>query len=119
MWAALEETGMVVNVHTSATQGVARTHYEGPRPVEPKKQSLGFANRQSPAQQCLGNLIVSGVFDRPPNLKAVCAEFDVAWVANLVQQVNYWFGRASTFDAARNINNLTPSKSCKTNARLT
>ena len=28
MWAALEETAMIVNVHTSATQGVARKHYE-------------------------------------------------------------------------------------------
>jgi predicted TIM-barrel fold metal-dependent hydrolase len=119
MWAALEETGMIVNVHTSATQGVARTHYEGPRTVEPKKQSLGFANRQAPAQQFLGNLILSGVFDRHPKLKVVCAEFDVGWVANLVQQVDYWFGRASTFDAQRNINKLPPSEYFKKNAFFT
>src|SRR5215813_9270579 len=116
MWAALEETGMIVNVHTSATQGVARTHYEGPREIEPKKQSLGFANKQAPAQQFLGNLILSGVFDRYPKLKVVCAEFDVGWVANLVQQVDYWFGRASTFDAERNINKLPPSEYFKKNA---
>jgi predicted TIM-barrel fold metal-dependent hydrolase len=110
MWAALEETGMIINVHTSATQGVARTHYEGPRPVEPKKQSLGFADKQAPAQQFLGNLILSGVFDRHPKLQVVCAEFDVGWVANLVQQVDYWFGRQSTFDVDRNINKLPPSE---------
>jgi uncharacterized protein len=119
MWAALEETRMVVNVHTSATQGVARAHYEGPRTVEPKKQSLGFANKQAPAQQFLGNLILSGVFDRHPELKVVCAEFDVGWVANLVQQVDYWFGRASTFDAERNINKLPPSEYFKRNAFFT
>jgi uncharacterized protein len=119
MWAALEETGMIVNVHTSATQGVARTHYEGPRETEPKKQSLGFANKQAPAQQFLGNLILSGVFDRCPKLKVVCAEFDVGWVANLVQQVDYWFGRASTFDAERNINKLPPSEYFKKNAFFT
>jgi len=119
MWAALEETGMIVNVHTSATQGVARTHYEGPREIEPKKQSLGFANKQAPAQQFLGNLILSGVFDRYPKLKVVCAEFDVGWVANLVQQVDYWFGRASTFDAERNINKLPPSEYFKKNAFFT
>ena len=110
MWAALEETGMVLNVHTSATQGIARTHYEGPRPMEPKKQSIGFADKQAPAQQFLGNLILSGVFDRYPKLRVVCAEFDVGWVANLVQQVDYWFGRQSTFDADRNINKLPPSE---------
>jgi uncharacterized protein len=119
MWAALEETGMIVNVHTSATQGLARTHYEGPREIEPKKQSLGLANKQAPAQQFLGNLILSGVFDRYPKLKVVCAEFDVGWVANLVQQVDYWFGRASTFDAERNINKLAPSEYFKKNAFFT
>jgi len=119
MWSALEETGMVINVHTSVTQGVARTHYEGPREVEPKKQSLGFANKQVPAQQFLGNMILSGVFDRYPKLKVVCAEFDVGWVANLVQQVDYWFGRASTFDAELNINKLPPSEYFKTNAFFT
>ena len=119
MWAALEETGMVVNVHTSATQGVARTHYEGPREVEPKKQSLGFATKQAPAQQFLGNLILSGVFDRHPKLKAVCAEFDVGWVANLVQQVDYWFGRDSTFDADKNINQRSPSEYFKKNVFVT
>jgi uncharacterized protein len=119
MWAALEETGMIVNVHTSATQGIARTHYEGPRDVDPKKQSLGLANKQAPAQQFLGNLILSGVFDRHPKLKVVCAEFDVGWVANLVQQVDYWFGRASTYDAERNTNKLAPSAYFKTNAFFT
>jgi len=119
MWAALEGTGMTVNVHTSATQGIARKHYEGPRDVEPKKQSLGLANKQAPAQQFLGNLILSGVFDRHPKLKVVCAEFDVGWVANLVQQVDYWFGRASTYDAERNINKLAPSTYFKTNAFFT
>jgi len=119
MWSALEETGMVINVHTSVTQGVARTHYEGPREVEPKKQSLGFANKQVPAQQFLGNMILSGVFDRYPKLKVVCAEFDVGWVANLVQQVDYWFGRASTFDAELNINKLPPSDYFKSSVFFT
>ena len=119
MWAALEETGMIVNVHTSATQGVARKHYEGPRDVDPKKQSLGLANKQAPAQQFLGNLILSGIFDRHPRLKVVCAEFDVGWVANLVQQVDYWFGRASTYDAEKNINKQPPSAYFKSNAFFT
>ncbi|HEX2931012.1 MAG TPA: amidohydrolase family protein, partial [Candidatus Binatia bacterium] len=119
MWSALEETGMVVNVHTSATQGVARTHYEGPREVEPRKQSLGFATKQAPAQQFLGNLILSGVFDRHPKLKVVCAEFDVGWVANLVQQVDYWFGRDSTFDADKNINRGKPSEYFRNNVFFT
>ena len=119
MWQALEETGMVVNVHTSVTQGVARTHYEGPRQEDPVKEPIGFARKQVPAQQFLGNMIFSGNLDRHPKLKLVCAEFDVGWVANMVQQVDYWFGRASTFDADRNLNRRPPSEYFSSNIFFT
>jgi predicted TIM-barrel fold metal-dependent hydrolase len=119
IWEAVEETGIVINVHTSATQGQARTHFEGPRPGDPRKQSVGFASKQAPSQQFLGNLIFSGVFDRHPKLQVVCAEFDVGWVANLVQQVDYWFDRASTFDAELNINRFPPSHYFKNNIYFT
>lgn len=119
LWTAAEETGIVINVHTSITQGVARTHFEGPREGDPRKQSAGFASKQVPAQQFLGALIFSGVFDRHPNLKVVCAEFDVGWVANLVQQVDYWFGRKSTYDADLNVNRLPPSEYFKRNIFFT
>jgi predicted TIM-barrel fold metal-dependent hydrolase len=119
MWQALEETGMIVNVHTSVTQGVARTHYEGPREEDPVKEPIGFARKQVPAQQFIGNMILSGNLDRHPKLKIVCAEFDVGWVANMVQQVDYWFGRASTFDAEKNLNKRPPSEYFKTNVFFT
>jgi uncharacterized protein len=119
MWAALEETKMVVNVHTTATQGVARKHFEGPRDEDPRKQSLGFAPRQQAAQEFLGNLVFSGVFDRYPRLRVVCAEFDVGWVANLVQQVDYWYGRKSTYDPELNVNRLMPSEYFKDNICFT
>lgn len=119
MWRALEETGMVVNVHTSVTQGVARTHYEGPRQEDPVKEPIGFARKQVPAQQFIGNMILSGNLDRHPKLRLVCAEFDIGWVANMVQQVDYWFGRASTFDADRNLNQRPPSEYFKSNIFFT
>ena len=119
MWRALEETGMIVNVHTSVTQGVARTHYEGPREEDPVKEPIGFARKQVPAQQFVGNMILSGNFDRHPKLRVVCAEFDIGWVANMVQQVDYWFGRASTFDADRNLNQRPPSEYFKSNIFFT
>ena len=119
MWQALEETGMIINVHTSVTQGVARTHYEGPREEDPIKEPIGFARKQVPAQQFVGNMILSGNLDRHPKLKIVCAEFDVGWVANMVQQVDYWFGRASTFDAEKNLNKRPPSEYFKANIFFT
>ncbi|HXV48086.1 MAG TPA: amidohydrolase family protein, partial [Candidatus Binatia bacterium] len=119
MWSALEETGLVVNVHTSVMQGVARTHYEGPRASDPCQDPIGFARRQTPAQQFIGNMILSGNLDRHPKLKLVCAEFDVGWVANLVQQVDYWFSRESTFDSDRNVNKRPPSEYFKDNIYFT
>jgi len=119
IWTAAEETGLVINVHTTSTQGEARTHFEGPRQIEPWKQIAGVGNRQLPSQQFLGNVIFSGVFDRYPKLKVVCAEFDVGWVANLVQQIDYWFGRESTFDADLNVNKLPPSEYFKRNVFFT
>ncbi len=119
IWAAAEETGLVINVHTTSTQGEARTHFEGPRQEAPWKRIAGVGNRQLPAQQFLGNVIFSGVFDRHPTLKVVCAEFDVGWVANLVQQIDYWFGRESTFDAELNVNKLAPSEYFKRNVFFT
>ena len=73
---AAAETGIVLNVHTSATQGEQRTHFEGPREQDPRTLPLGFASRQAPAQRFMGHLIFSGVFDRHPTLKVVCAEAD-------------------------------------------
>ena len=119
IWAVAEEAGIIINVHTSITQGVARTHFEGPREQEPWKQNVGFASKQLPAQEFLGQLIFSGVFDRHPSLKVVCAEFDVGWVANMVQQVDYWFGRQSTYDADVNVNQLAPSEYFKRNIFFT
>jgi predicted TIM-barrel fold metal-dependent hydrolase len=119
MWKALEATGMIVNVHTSVTQGVARTHYEDPRDEDPVKEPIGFARKQAPAQQFIGNMILSGNLDRHPNPKLVCAEFDVGWVANMVQQVDYWFGRPSTFDAHRNLNRCPSSEYFKNNIFFT
>src|SRR4030095_980358 len=73
-WGGVEETVAVVTVHTTATRGRACTQYKGPRLMEPKKQTLGFADKQAPAQQFLGNLILSGVLDRPARIKIVYAE---------------------------------------------
>ena len=119
MWAALEETAMVINVHTSATQGVARTHYEGPRDVDPKKQGPRLRQQTGAGAAIPRQHDSVRRFRPPPQTKVVCAEFDVGWVANLVQQVDYWFGRASTYDAEKNINKLPPSEYFRRNIFFT
>jgi len=116
---AAEETGIVLNVHTSATQGEQRTHFEGPREQDPRTLPLGFATRQAPAQRFMGHLIFSGVFDRHPNLKVVCAEFDVGWVSHIYQVADFEFGRSSRYDADRNANQLLPTEYMRRNVSFT
>jgi predicted TIM-barrel fold metal-dependent hydrolase len=119
LWATAEEAGVVINVHTGSTQGVARTNFGGTRKEDPWTLPMGFAPQQLPAQQFLGQLVVTGVFDRYPNLKVVCAEFDVGWVANLVQQVDNWFGRTTVYDGSKSLNKLPPSEYFKRNIFFT
>ncbi|HEX6512164.1 MAG TPA: amidohydrolase family protein, partial [Chloroflexota bacterium] len=35
MWAAAEDAGLVLAIHTTSKQGEQRTHFEGPRPFDP------------------------------------------------------------------------------------
>jgi predicted TIM-barrel fold metal-dependent hydrolase len=111
---AAEETGMVLCVHTSATQGEQRTHFEGPTGEDPRRATLGFASRQAPAQRFMGHLIFSGVFDRHPKLKVTCAEFDVGWVAHIYQLADYMYGGREG-----EVNKLLPSEYLQLNIFFT
>lgn len=119
IWAAAEDTGLVLNVHTSSTQGEQRTHFEGPREEDPRTLPMGFASRQVHAQKFLGHMIFSGVFDRHPKLKVVCAEYDVGWVSHVYQQVDFAYGRTSTYDADLDVHQLRPSEYLKRNVFFT
>jgi len=119
MWAAAEEVGMVLAIHTSSVQGEQRKHFEGPRQTDPRTVSMGYGMRHAIAEQFMGHLVFSGVFDRHPNLKVLLAEFDVGWVGHVYQQVDYEWGRASTYDAERNLNKSLPSEYMKRNVFFT
>lgn len=69
MWRAAAETGLILTVHTTSTQGVPRPHFEGPRPHDPKTATLGQSNGQAAGLRFVSNLIFSGVFHRYPDLK--------------------------------------------------
>src|SRR5712692_6874848 len=119
LWTAAEETGLVLNVHTTSTQGEQRKHFEGPRQQDPRTASMGNAARQAHAERFIGHLAFSGVFDRHPGLKVVCAEFDVGWVGYIYQQADYLYGRESTYDADRNVNQCLPSEYLRRNVFFT
>jgi predicted TIM-barrel fold metal-dependent hydrolase len=119
LWAAIAETGMVINEHTGVTQGGAPRRMGNVQKEEDRRKLvLGWHVSPLPAQQFLGSLIFTGVFDRHPNLKVVSAEYDVGWVAHLVQQVDYWFGLQGG-DAHRGLNKREPSEYFKNNIFFT
>jgi predicted TIM-barrel fold metal-dependent hydrolase len=123
MWSAAEEIGIVINVHTSTTQGAPRTRYEnleGPRPEDqPWNRGLGYGSRHALAQKFLAELIFSGVFERHPKLKIVCAEFDAGWVAVVLQEMEYTHHRKAKNDRYWNVNKLPPSECFKRNIFFT
>jgi predicted TIM-barrel fold metal-dependent hydrolase len=56
----------------------------------------------------------SGVFDRHPNLKVTCAEYDVGWVAHIYQLADYMHGGREG-----SVNKLLPSEYFKRNIFFT
>ena len=109
LWAAAEETGVVLTVHSGSSQNQRREERTGPRDGDPRTQLINMS-RALPAVEFISNLIFSGVFDRHPELKVVCSEFSCAWVAGVVERLDYTWGRESTYDPERNVNRCNPSE---------
>ena len=109
LWAAAEDTGLVLNVHSNSSQNQKRVHVEGPRQEDPRAQIIG-GSQQAPALEAISNLLFSGVFDRYPRLKLACTEFKCHWVAGLLQRLDYTLARGSLYDPERNLYKRQPSE---------
>jgi predicted TIM-barrel fold metal-dependent hydrolase len=109
LWAAAEDTGLVLNVHSNSSQNQKRVHVEGPRQQDPRAQIIG-GSQQAPALEAISNLLLSGVFDRHPKLKLACTEFKCHWVAGLLQRLDYTLARGSLYDPERNLYKRLPSE---------
>ncbi len=78
MWAALEETGLVVSYHigsepheASETNGL---YYRGPGGA-----LLNYMETTYGGQRAVSKMIASGVFDRHPSLRAIVSEGGATW----------------------------------------
>ena len=109
LWAAAEDTGLVLNVHSNSSQNQKRVHVEGPRQQDPRAQIIG-GSQQAPALEAISNLLLSGVFDSHPKLKLACTEFKCHWVAGLLQRLDYTLARGSLYDPERNLYKRLPSE---------
>jgi predicted TIM-barrel fold metal-dependent hydrolase len=84
IWQAAVECGVPLGMHTTSGRW-KQPEYNYWFATD----LIGF---QAEAQVSLSEIIYGGVFDRFPDLKIVCAEFDIGWVAYSAQRV-------SAFDA--------------------
>lgn len=115
IWAAAQDTGIVLNIHHNSDQnanrrkGEGKTTLTGPRDEDPRKELIKTTNF-APALECISNLIFSGVFDRHPKLRLAVSEFKIHWIAGLVQNIDYSEQRGSTYDPDRNAYKRRPSE---------
>jgi predicted TIM-barrel fold metal-dependent hydrolase len=92
IWAAAEDSNMLVVIHSGALQGRASTRWFERLESADDWPAFFQHARQTVAKTIVGQMIFSGLFDRHPKLKVICAEFDAGWLGVIVQQVNYHYG---------------------------
>jgi predicted TIM-barrel fold metal-dependent hydrolase len=80
IWAAAVECGVPLCMHTTTGRFKTPTYHH------PRARSV--IGTQGEVQTSLAELIYGGVFDRFPDLKIVCAEFDIGWVGYSVQRMD-------------------------------
>jgi uncharacterized protein len=98
IWKAADETGVVLHIHLGGPAQGAKPRWFGFQRLTAEGSSDFFgAQRIATATGFLSHLMFSGVFDRHPNLKVVCTEYDVGWVAIMYEQANYRYGRATAY----------------------
>jgi len=93
-FAAVTEMGMPVSIHINIQRK------RNPRPVIEGPAAIGnmALGGMLAFPQIMCELIMSGVFDRIPELKIVGVETDVGWVPTVLEQVDnfYWRNRTHT-----------------------
>jgi predicted TIM-barrel fold metal-dependent hydrolase len=81
VWQACEERGVIVNVHGG---GGAPDHGLHPASLSMFVLEAGFYSHRP-----LWSLVMSGVFDRYPNLRLVLAESGVGWIPQALQAMDH------------------------------
>ncbi len=79
IWAAAEQLGMPLNMHT----GTGR----GPR----NRTRIDFVVYSVHMQRVLAAMIYSGIFDRFPKLKVVSVEAEAGWASSFLERMDYFY----------------------------
>ncbi len=84
LWAAAQETGLPVSLHTFAAPVSA---------VNVTDWCTTYSVATFQIQQSIAAMIFSGVFERFPRLKVISVENDVSWAANLMERMDHVYHR--------------------------
>ncbi|MSQ26095.1 MAG: amidohydrolase [Dehalococcoidia bacterium] len=86
-WAAMEETGVPLNIHVGFASGPPTTHEKASQGFAFTGAFTGALRIQEAPYRAL-ELIYHRVFDRFPKLKVVLAETDCGWVPYFMEQID-------------------------------
>lgn len=89
-WKASEALGMPVNLHPPT--GMARPQYEFGRENRVLRPIIAA---QEP-QRTMAIMIASGILERFPKLKVVCAEYGIGWVPFWLEKIQGMQGKGSS-----------------------
>jgi uncharacterized protein len=82
-WSACDEIGLPITMHifTGASWGMNIPEHWGP--------ILSYALAQTAIQNTMGQIILSGVNERHPNLKFICGEFETGWLGHFLGRLDH------------------------------
>lgn len=91
VWAALEESGLALWLHSAPETTIAHDSAwdKGLDPRHVGLSPLTFCNRSLPAEAALVSLVLAGVLERHPRLRIGVAEFGAAWVPSFLRRIDY------------------------------
>jgi len=92
LWAAAEETGMVLGFHIGSDGGDGPTVYSGPGGAV-----LNYVETTYGGQRVATKLVTSGALDRHPGLKVLVSEGGASWVPFLGDRMNEGYRQHGMF----------------------
>ena len=109
-WAAAEETGLPVSLHSFAAPV---------RAVDTADWCVTYSVATAQIQKTIAALIFSGVFERFPKLKVVSVENDVSWAPNLMERMDHAYNRHRFWAGTALKSGKLPSQFFKDHIRMT
>lgn len=101
LWAAAQETGMPVSLHTFAAPVSA---------VSVNDWCVTYSVATFQIQMSISAMVFSGVFERFPGLKIVSVENDVSWAPNLMERMDHAYNRHRFWAGTQLKSGKLPSK---------